>query len=606
MWFGEQEALAPSEQFLLLGISSVALVAVIQVWAARGTALWWMRWGAVLAVAAFLVHIRAAELILFLAGHLLAILALTSAVVLRRPPGGLSTRGLELLGILFVLTVEFTFAIILASTQPLQWFLVGAGAGSAAAIVDFGMTRGRWLMLASGLAAVCLSAASAGIGYGNLLGLVERLSNRYPASDGGEWWNAFEMLGGGTFLYWLWRLFARLSTRGDKVGNNFADLSGSNASNSAAPSVQPGRLWQAGTGWRLALRIIFVWPAFALLTIVLVSPVLEAYWRLPPRSPQPPAAPRDKNYEALLAFPDKLDWSACPSREFGDVSPDATSAFFEANLPHVQELEAILQRPMRPTIDYHPFAEAIAPSEKSSIQSTVTALRIIHAGAKRASALQEHFESLRLLLLLRRPFQRSGLLAHLYLGQTIEQLGLELCYQSRLELTREQCRALMALVAESVANDEPQASTAQRTDEWVTIVRGWRKRVLQAVAPSETFGSSFLAWSLDNDHKNHRALQLTLICELALCQYAMDNDGNPPSTLDELVSRYLPSIPLDPYSGNPLHYYHAGEFIPYFAYSVGPNGVPNNWVGPTGEFGRTVNDQDDVSIARYAYKAAEP
>src|SRR4051794_7089499 len=113
MWFGlTQGELGPTERILLLAASNVALVALVQIWAVRGTSPWWMRWGAVAAIAALLMHIGAPELVLFLEGNLIAIIATTRAAVVRWPPGGLATRRFELQGIGILLTVEAAFALL--------------------------------------------------------------------------------------------------------------------------------------------------------------------------------------------------------------------------------------------------------------------------------------------------------------------------------------------------------------------------------------------------------------------------------------------------------------------------------------------------------------
>ena len=60
---------------------------------------------------------------------------------------------------------------------------------------------------------------------------------------------------------------------------------------------------------------------------------------------------------------------------------------------------------------------------------------------------------------------------------------------------------------------------------------------------------------------------------LAVRWYQADHGGQPPATLDELVPKYLPSVPLDPFAagGRPLRY--VSELERLVVYSVGENGT---------------------------------
>jgi hypothetical protein len=60
---------------------------------------------------------------------------------------------------------------------------------------------------------------------------------------------------------------------------------------------------------------------------------------------------------------------------------------------------------------------------------------------------------------------------------------------------------------------------------------------------------------------------------LAARLYALDQDGQLPATLDDLVPKYLPHVPADPLAagGKPISYIPTGPRPR--VYSVGPNGV---------------------------------
>lgn len=72
----------------------------------------------------------------------------------------------------------------------------------------------------------------------------------------------------------------------------------------------------------------------------------------------------------------------------------------------------------------------------------------------------------------------------------------------------------------------------------------------------------------------------------ALAAYQADQ-GRPPASLEDLVPAYLPSVPLDPYTGKPLHYRIRGDICT--VYSVGPNGQDDG-----GMDGREEGDDGDI------------
>jgi hypothetical protein len=91
----------------------------------------------------------------------------------------------------------------------------------------------------------------------------------------------------------------------------------------------------------------------------------------------------------------------------------------------------------------------------------------------------------------------------------------------------------------------------------ITWVSGWWQG-RQAIKGSALRHNSTLA------HVSLLTIELNLRCYLA-------DHGQPPATLDELVPRYLKTLPSDPFSGKPLIYRPQGTN--WLLYSVGPDGV---------------------------------
>ncbi len=88
--------------------------------------------------------------------------------------------------------------------------------------------------------------------------------------------------------------------------------------------------------------------------------------------------------------------------------------------------------------------------------------------------------------------------------------------------------------------------------------------------------------------------------DLALREFHLDRRSYPAS-LSELVPDYLPSPPLDPFSGQSLHYRQQNET--YVLYSIGPNqandgGQAVTWPDLIGGQGDLLLDSPDSLAAQ--------
>jgi len=88
--------------------------------------------------------------------------------------------------------------------------------------------------------------------------------------------------------------------------------------------------------------------------------------------------------------------------------------------------------------------------------------------------------------------------------------------------------------------------------------------------PFERFAAQALSGATVNVARDVTAKGLVTTA-LAVERYRRDHDGAPPASLDDVVPRYLSSVPMDPRSGGPLRYIkRADSFI---VYSIGTNRV---------------------------------
>jgi hypothetical protein len=120
---------------------------------------------------------------------------------------------------------------------------------------------------------------------------------------------------------------------------------------------------------------------------------------------------------------------------------------------------------------------------------------------------------------------------------------------------------------------------ATEADDWPAAERQFPTRyfkTLEAHPITHLFGRMMGA-SLDRAaHVSYSGAARSRLAVLALAihLYAVDHDGKLPASLDELTPRYLPAVPVDPLSGQPLHYIPGGNAP--CVYSVGDDGVDDH------------------------------
>ncbi len=600
MWFNSPLPWLPEYGGLpLLAVSCVVLIAALHVWVVRGTAPRWLWFGTLIGVIALIVSIAAPELLLFMAGHLVGLLAvrgIASAHRVRQLGAGLARRKWDAVGLFAVLGAECLLVVTRADfIYPWHWLAMGAGTGAAAAVIDMGITCRRWWLVWSIATAViaisiaCVTGGTAGrpdLFFGHEIKLGEVHKPFFPKP-----WFSFGILAAGTTFYWFWRVAGRLARAVEKPEgpSRYARLG------VLLPARGANAWWGSlGNGYRRWLRLIFVWPILIGLSVFVFTPSFEVWWRLPLVPEIPPQPIGENAYDELIAFPDRLDWSMAPSRRLDDRTLLVLKRFYEANRATILELEAILKRPTWSPINYSPLASILTAREIESIRATKAALFMVHMQAMHSWDFETQYVMPRIMLLMARPFRRGGLLRHKGYARGIERQGFAMTYQARTKLNVIQCNALTELIRESAELVEANELVEKRHADWDLIAWGWRERVKRSCYPDGYFDFSYN----DDFEQEHHAYRRTLLCDLALRQYEFEHDLESPESLDDLVPKYLTAVPLDPYGGEKLRYDQTRDPHPMpYTYSIGYNRKDDGGV-PDKQFG--VTQEDDISIARYA------
>ena len=88
---------------------------------------------------------------------------------------------------------------------------------------------------------------------------------------------------------------------------------------------------------------------------------------------------------------------------------------------------------------------------------------------------------------------------------------------------------------------------------------------------------------------------------IAIERYRIAHGGELPSTLDALVPQYLDAQPIDPYSGKPLHYQHAGaNYVVYSEFTNRKDDGGRLWLS------RSVRDMETGDLGLRVQRSGEP
>jgi hypothetical protein len=211
----------------------------------------------------------------------------------------------------------------------------------------------------------------------------------------------------------------------------------------------------------------------------------------------------------------------------------------------------------------NPYSSSTTPDE-SAFLPLLTAMAARGARADHAGSIDQRVTAY--LNMLRVSFEgdRGGAAAYSIPAQFEESASLGL-WNCRTALTSEQCTDLAAKIWELESSREP----------WP--IRSERQRIIDENVDWQRHLQSILAHWAGQERYWERQLYLrrmteqrVLVLELAIRAYQLDM-GRLPRVLTDLVPKFLPVVPNDPYAAGPMKYIVAnGE---YSVYSVGPDRI---------------------------------
>ncbi|MCI0335695.1 MAG: hypothetical protein L0228_21015 [Planctomycetes bacterium] len=178
---------------------------------------------------------------------------------------------------------------------------------------------------------------------------------------------------------------------------------------------------------------------------------------------------------------------------------------------------------------------------------------------------------------------RGGLIIDGMVGVAMTSFGTPGIYRARKQLSLAKVGACIDALARLDANDEPYRDIEYRDRVWVQRSSGWHGHLAQLLTDiaDHDWGVPQLLGvdGYETVFAKRKAEVRLLISELALTRFHHDHDRWP-AALAELVPKYLPAIPADPFdpTGQPIRYLRTDET--YVLYSVGANGADEGGAAP--------------------------
>jgi hypothetical protein len=120
---------------------------------------------------------------------------------------------------------------------------------------------------------------------------------------------------------------------------------------------------------------------------------------------------------------------------------------------------------------------------------------------------------------------------------------------------------------------------------------GWKAHLRRILA--DWSGQDQYKWQRIEERRRIAQLRMLLV-KLAIRAYQWENNDHMPDTLNELVPRYLPGVPIDPFSGKELLYRKVSRG--YVLYSCGPDGDDDGGQPRAVENHEEVGDMTDAEL----------
>lgn len=315
------------------------------------------------------------------------------------------------------------------------------------------------------------------------------------------------------------------------------------------------------------------WPARAALatSLLVYVPLGWLYWTLTTVA-QIPSSPQTTGniYPQVVVL----------SVQSQSVSPGAAQAIHS-------RLIKLLDEPGHVPLDRAQIINDPAMFQRFATQRQILALsRVFDLRAEALHRRQQHDQaaiSAMAMLKLARLQWRGGVAVDVRVAAAIEAEGHRELARDRDELSMSTVREAVYLLESLDTWRESADVIVQRTDACERLAQRWRITLERRIFWEGLFGTAGQRHpdrsSVEEALKNSQSISRLLQTDLAARLFRHDR-GRLPATLEELVPRYIPAVPTDPYSGQPLVYRLDPDGV--VLYAVGRDGKDNGGQTPTG------------------------
>jgi hypothetical protein len=173
--------------------------------------------------------------------------------------------------------------------------------------------------------------------------------------------------------------------------------------------------------------------------------------------------------------------------------------------------------------------------------------------AEREGRTDDALGSYRDLLRLGQAITRGGLVIDCAYGHSAERMAIDGVHGLHRQLSPEVCRQWLAALQRSEAEREPVEEIEYRELLWWEHAGGLTTRMIESAGQSLGKDLSLASKAGEDFGLYHVATMRLLICELALQVFRAEHDREA-ERLEDLVPDLLPTVPLDPFTDQPLVY----------------------------------------------------
>jgi hypothetical protein len=301
----------------------------------------------------------------------------------------------------------------------------------------------------------------------------------------------------------------------------------------------------------------------ALIVLMLLPPSYAVYKLLTPLPIPTTTLPTPNGYADLIQAAQPLANVVIPTE--ADSSEKTLRPFVLQYRGQLEKAHAALQQSCQGSLRYEwsdwETSVAHGPVFRQLARAFDAEAVLAHREGRNDEASRIAFDQFRL----SDAVSRGRLITGMLVGSAIEGIGACRIATIRDSLSADQCRELIDALQEIEAEREPLEEVIARDMAWEDHAYPWQGRLM--VLASRMAGSSIP--NLEFADSQYQARRQLLLGELALHIYTLEH-GEPPTALADLVPQYLPTLPKDPFSGNPLIYRRTSTGC--LLYSVGYDG----------------------------------